>query len=55
MTVKELREKLSQFDDDLVVAVYDTDGYWSECNTLTVVTTDGYYIEKDTLILETIE
>lgn len=55
MTVKELREKLSQFDDDVEVAVYDTDGYWSECNRLTFVPTDDYYIEKDTLILETIE
>lgn len=55
MTVKELREKLSQFDDDVEVAVYDTDGYWGECNRLTFVLTDDYYIEKDTLILETIE
>lgn len=52
MTVKELREKLLQFDDDLEVAVYGIDGFWDECNTFTVVTTDEYYIEKDTLILE---
>ena len=55
MTVKELREKLLQFDDDVEVVVYDTDGYWGECNTLTFVPTEDYIIEKDTLILENIE
>lgn len=54
MTVKELREKLLQFDDDVEVGVYDTDGYWGECNTLTFVSTNDYNIEKDTLILESL-
>lgn len=52
MTVKELREKLLQFDDDLEVGVYGEDGYWDKCNVLTLVTADGQYIEKNTLILE---
>lgn len=55
MTIKELKEKLSQFDDDVEVAVYDTYGYWGECDTFTFVTADDYYIEKDTLILESRE
>jgi len=54
MTVKELREKLSQFDDDVEVGVYDIYGYWGECNTLTFVSTDDYNIEKNTLILESL-
>ncbi len=54
MTVKELREKLLQFDDDVEVGIYDIDGYLHECNTFILVTTDEYYIEKNTLILESL-
>ena len=54
MTVKELKEKLSQFDDDVEVGVYDIDRYWGECNTLTFFPTGDYLIEKDTLILESL-
>lgn len=52
MTVKELREKLLQFDDDLEVGVYCNDGFWDECNTFTIVTADEDYIEEDFLLLE---
>ena len=52
MTVKELRERLAQFDDNIEVKVLDNYGYWEECNSITLITTEDYEIDKDCIIIE---
>jgi len=52
MTVKELREKLMQYDDDMEVKVLDTFGYYDECNNILLMTTEDYLIDKDYIALE---
>lgn len=54
MTVKELKERLAQFDENMEVKVYDNYGYWGDCNYISVVTTEDYEIDKDFIILENI-
>ena len=51
MTVKELRERLAQFDD-IEVKVMDNYGYWEECNSITLITTEDYEIDKDCIVIE---
>ena len=53
MTIKELRERLAQFDENMEVNVMDNYGYWGECNSITLITTEDYEIDKDCIILET--
>lgn len=52
MTVKELRERLAQFDDDMEVKVVDDFGYWEECNSITLITTEDYEVDKDYIVIE---
>ena len=52
MTVKELRNILAQFDDDMEVKVLDDFGYWDTCNTVTLITTEDYLIEENFIVLE---
>lgn len=52
MTVKELRDILAQFDDNMEVKVYDNYGYWGECNSITLITTEDYEIDKDCILIE---
>ena len=52
MTVKELREKLAQFDDNMEVKVLDDFGYWETCNTVALITTEEYSIEENFIALE---
>lgn len=52
MTVKELRERLTQFDDNMEVKVVDNFGYWEECNSITLITTEEYEVDKDYIVIE---
>ena len=52
MTVKELRERLAQFDDNMEVKVVDDFGYWEECNSITLITTEEYEVDKDYIVIE---
>ncbi len=52
MTVKELRERLAQFDENMKVKVIDDFGYWDDCNSITVVTTENYEIDEDYIVIE---
>lgn len=52
MTIKELKEALAQFDENMEVNVYDNYGYWGDCNNITIATTEDYEIDKDLIILE---
>lgn len=52
MTVKELRERLIQFDDNMEVKVVDNFGYWEECNSITLITTEEYEVDKDYIVIE---
>ena len=52
MTVKELRDKLAQFDENMEVKVVDDFGYWEECNSITLITTEDYEIDKDYIVIE---
>jgi hypothetical protein len=51
MTVKELRERLAQFDDNMEVKVLDDFGYWDTCNTVTLITTEDYEIDEDYIVI----
>ena len=42
MTVKELIEKLEQFDDDAIVEIYKNDEYTDEVKTVYEILTDFY-------------
>ena len=52
MTVKELKERLAQFDDNMEVKVLDDFGYWETCNTVALITTEEYSIEENFIVLE---
>lgn len=52
MTVKELRERLTQFDDNMEVKVLDDFGYWETCNTVALITIEDYLIEENFIVLE---
>lgn len=52
MTVKELRDILAQFDENMEIKVVDDFGYWEECNSVTLITTENYEIDKDYIVIE---
>ena len=47
MTVKDLINKLQNIENqDIIVNVYDTTGYYGECDTLTILS-DGLLLESN--------
>ena len=54
MTVKELMEKLAQFDENTEVYVTDMFGYWDKCTNIEFQSTEDWEIEKNRIVLEAI-